>query len=118
MTGRIAMLALVASCFILLGTQGWQIGAFAFALLYGVSQGLISIARGTVPLLLFGPEGYATLTGRVTGIRFFLNAFGPYLFGWLAVASNVTISVAVHGAAALIACLAMFLLKRPKAHPA
>ncbi len=34
-------------------------------LLYGAGGGIRSIARGTVPLALFGREGYATLMGRL-----------------------------------------------------
>jgi hypothetical protein len=32
---------------------------------YGAGNGLTSIVRGTLPLALFGPEGYATLMGRI-----------------------------------------------------
>lgn len=34
-------------------------------LLYGSGSGIRSIARGTVPLALFGREGYAILMGRI-----------------------------------------------------
>jgi predicted MFS family arabinose efflux permease len=34
-------------------------------LLYGAGSGIRSIARGTVPLALFGPEGYAALMGKL-----------------------------------------------------
>ena len=33
--------------------------------LYGSGSGIRSIARGTVPLALFGREGYAILMGRL-----------------------------------------------------
>jgi hypothetical protein len=32
---------------------------------YGAGNGLTSIVRGTLPLALFGAEGYATLMGRI-----------------------------------------------------
>jgi hypothetical protein len=34
-------------------------------LLYGAGSGVRAIARGTVPLALFGPEGYAALIGKL-----------------------------------------------------
>jgi MFS family permease len=44
-------------------TLGGPIAAGAFALLYGMSNGILTINRGTLPLALFGPAGYATLLG-------------------------------------------------------
>jgi MFS family permease len=43
-------------------------GPYAIALgviVYGAGNGLTSIVRGTLPLALFGAEGYATLMGRL-----------------------------------------------------
>ena len=37
--------------------------AAAFVLLYGAGNGLLTIARGTVPLAVFGPDGYGERTG-------------------------------------------------------
>jgi len=37
--------------------------ATAFAVLYGAGNGLLTIARGTVPLAVFGPDGYGERTG-------------------------------------------------------
>ncbi len=34
-----------------------------FAVLYGMSNGILSINRGTLPMSIFGPEGYAALLG-------------------------------------------------------
>lgn len=34
-------------------------------LCYGAGSGIWSIARGTLPLALFGPSGYAELMGRL-----------------------------------------------------
>jgi hypothetical protein len=33
--------------------------AAAFALLHGAGNGILTIARGTLPLAIFGPENYA-----------------------------------------------------------
>ena len=39
--------------------------AAAFAIIFGGSNGLITIARGAVPLALFGASGYGRLMGRL-----------------------------------------------------
>lgn len=51
-----------------------------FALLFGVGQGLASIVRGTVPLALFGSEGFGARLGRLTAVRTVLGAGAPFLF--------------------------------------
>jgi MFS family permease len=36
-----------------------------FAVCYGISNGILTITRGVVPMHVFGPNGYATLMGRM-----------------------------------------------------
>ena len=49
-----------------LGLLWYGAGAPAVALIaYGAGNGIWSIARGTLPLALFGPRGYAELMGRL-----------------------------------------------------
>ena len=42
---------------------GGPVAVVAFAVLYGMSNGILSINRGTLPLAIFGPGGYAALLG-------------------------------------------------------
>lgn len=56
--------------------------AAAFALLHGASNGLATIARGTVPLWLFGPEGYGAMLGRIGGLARVVQAIAPFAFGF------------------------------------
>ncbi|WP_375275775.1 MFS transporter [Methylorubrum thiocyanatum] len=53
--------------------------------LYGAGNGIYSIARGTVPLALFGPGRYATLVGRLARPGLAAQALAPSL-GALALA--------------------------------
>ncbi|KAB1071613.1 MFS transporter [Methylobacterium planeticum] len=54
--------------------------AVALALmLYGAGNGIYSIARGTVPLALFGPERYAALVGRLARPGLVAQALAPTL---------------------------------------
>jgi hypothetical protein len=51
--------------------------------LYGAGSGIRSIARGTVPLALFGPSGYAAVMGRLAMPAFVGQAIAPALGGVL-----------------------------------
>lgn len=83
-------------------------GALAFALLFGMGAGLVSIVRGTVPLILFGTAGYGVLLGRLAAIRVVTTAAAPFvlavLLGWLgpvwALAALAAVGLA--GVAALV----------------
>jgi len=58
-------------------------GAVAFVLLYGAGNGLLTIARGTVPLTVFGPEGYGQRTGLLGAPARAAQAFAPFVFSFL-----------------------------------
>jgi MFS family permease len=58
-------------------------GAALFVILYGAGNGLLTIARGTVPLALFGPQGYGERTGLLGAPARAAQAFAPLLFGLL-----------------------------------
>ncbi len=59
------------------------VAAIAFALFFGFGQGLSSIVRGTVPLALFGPEGFAGRLGKLTAFRTVLAALAPFSFSFV-----------------------------------
>lgn len=65
---------------LLLLAPGWPALAIV---LYGMGSGLRSIVRGTVPLALFGREGYALLMGRLAVPTLMATATAPMLGVWL-----------------------------------
>jgi MFS family permease len=73
----VASVALVAGGILLL-LAGFPILAFALAL-YGAGNGIGSIAKGTLPLALFGPDGYASLMGRLAMPSLLAQALSPSL---------------------------------------
>ena len=75
--GTLAFVLLVASLLVLAQVRGIWIVALAFALLYGWSNGVMTIVRGTVPAELFGPRGYGTLLGRLAQPQFIAKAIAP-----------------------------------------
>lgn len=60
-------------------------GAFAapFAILYGCGNGLTTIARGSVPLALFGPAGYGARLGLIAIPGRVTQAIAPLAFALL-----------------------------------
>ncbi|HWS74994.1 MAG TPA: MFS transporter [Quisquiliibacterium sp.] len=56
-------------------------GAAAFALLHGAGNGILTIAKGTLPLVLFGPQGYGARQGLMMFPARIAQALAPWLFG-------------------------------------
>lgn len=84
---------LVAGVAVLLATAPWISGGIAFAVLFGLGSGLTSIVQGSLPLALFGSDGYGALLGRVSAIRLIVSALAPFLFSFLM--ANVGMSSAL-----------------------
>ncbi|MDN3564154.1 MFS transporter [Paeniroseomonas aquatica] len=78
---------LVASSILVAVGLGLLVGvpgiAAASIVLYGMGSGIRSIARGTVPLALFGREGYAILMGRLALPTLLATAAAPLIGAWL-----------------------------------
>ena len=55
--------------------------AYAFALLHGAGNGILTIAKGTLPLSLFGPAGYCKRVGWLGAPSRILQAAAPLIFG-------------------------------------
>ncbi len=77
---------------------------------YGAGVGINSIARGTLPLALFGAEGYAALMGRLAAPMLVAGALAPSAGAFLLerVGASGTLAVLVAlavGNAALVAAL-------------
>ena len=52
--------------------------AAIFAMMFGAANGVMTIARGALPLVLFGPVGYGRVIGRVARPALFLQALAPF----------------------------------------
>ena len=85
-------------------------GAAVFVVLYGAGNGLLTIARGTVPLALFGPLGYGERTGLLGAPARAAQAFAPLLFGLLLDAVGVS-ALLVSAGLCLAALSALFCLR-------
>jgi MFS family permease len=65
---------------LLLGLGG-PLGAWLFALLHGMGNGILTIAKGTLPLVVFGAAGYGQRQGWLMAPARVSQAFAPVLFG-------------------------------------
>ena len=54
--------------------------AMLFALLHGAGNGVLTIAKGTLPLALFGPQGYGERQGLLMVPARLAQALAPWLF--------------------------------------
>jgi hypothetical protein len=80
---RIAIGVLPPSLLLLLIGTGSLPLVVAFTLLMGASQGVITIVRGAVPLVLFGARGYGAVLGVIATPVLVVNAASPTLFAWI-----------------------------------
>jgi MFS family permease len=55
--------------------------ALAFVLFHGAGNGILTIAKGTLPLVLFGPAGYGERQGVLMVPARIAQALAPWLFG-------------------------------------
>ena len=58
----------------------WLAAGFFFSAMFGLGSGLTSIVRGTVPLALFGPDGYGARVGKLTAGKLILSSIAPFAF--------------------------------------
>jgi predicted MFS family arabinose efflux permease len=84
--------------------------AASFAIFYGAGNGLLTIARGTVPLAVFGPHGYGERTGLLGAPARAAQALAPLLFGILLDAMGTSVII-VSSALCLAAFVALFGLR-------
>ena len=107
-SARIAALLhpLGAAVFAVIGAPA----AAAFAIFYGAGNGLLTIARGTVPLAVFGPHAFGERTGLLGAPARASQAFAPLLFGLLIDAMGVS-AILVTVALCLAAFAALLCLR-------
>ena len=91
---------------------GGGASAALFATLHGAGNGVLTIARGTVPLAIFGPENYGYRLGLLGLPARMAQSAAPLLFGllidrWGAAALYVSATMS------LLALLAMMFIRPP-----
>ena len=98
---------LVVSLALLLALPTGLWGAMAFATVFGLASGLTSIVRGTVPLALFGPGGYAARLGMLAAFRLASSALAPFALTLVIASSGAGIAISLTLGIAVAAMLAL-----------
>ena len=97
----------------------WFLGApaaAAFAILHGLGNGILTIAKGTLPLALFGAGGYGARQGWIALPGRALQGLAPWLFG-LALERWGAGALWLSATLGLTACAALLCLRLPRPVP-
>jgi MFS family permease len=113
-----ALMPLGFALLLVSGTTATIAGLFAIA--YGVSMGLSSIVRGTVPLRLFGPAGYGAMLGKLSAPGLAIRAAAPVAFAVMVeraglMPSTILLIVLSGAAAAALFALSRYAASAPGA---
>lgn len=84
----------------------------AFAVAYGMSNGILTISRGTLPMHLFGVRGYATRIGRLALPVMLAQAVAPTVVAPLVLAWPAIRVLAILGLTSAIALACLLPLRR------
>lgn len=87
-------------------------GAMLFAVIFGMGSGLQSIVTGTLPLALFGSDGYGKLQGKMMAARLIVSAIAPFLLALSMERMGIAWSLAITAGLGAIAVLAFFAIGR------
>lgn len=85
--------------------------AIPFALLHGAGNGLLTIARGTLPLTLFGPAGYGLRTGILAAPSRVLQGLAPLLFGLILDDAGPRFALALSAGLMALSAIALLMLR-------
>lgn len=86
--------------------------AVPFALLHGAGNGILTITKGTLPLVLFGAQGYGQRQGWLAMPSLVLQALAPWLFG-LVIEYSTTAALTLSTALVAAAFAALLALRLP-----
>src|SRR5579864_95981 len=87
--------------------------AGAFSIFFGMGNGVLTIARGTLPLAIFGPKDYGYRLGLIGAPARMAQAAAPLAFGLLI--DLIGLKVLIVSSALSLSALAALLMLRPDA---
>jgi hypothetical protein len=110
LAGSLAFATMAVALLLLTQVSGSFGLALLFAVLWGTSNGVMTIVRGVVPAELFGRRDYGTLLGRLARPQFIARAAAPAAFALLvALDAQRTLALGVLTASSIVAWLAYHL---------
>ncbi len=107
--------SLLLSAFAMLALFGISPASAAlFAVMFGAGNGLITIARGAVPLSLFGPVGYGAVIGRMAGPWLAMQAAAPLVLAFAIERASDPVALALAAAFGAISLVCFATVRRPR----
>ena len=91
---------------------GAPLATSGFALLHGAGNGMITIAKGTLPLAVFGPGGYGFRQGLLNALARGMQAIAPFVFGLVLEVYGVRLAIGVSAGLSLLALSALLALHK------
>ena len=108
-------LCLMLSGFLIILAFGFTVpGLLLAAAVYGMGDGIKTIARGTLPLALFGHKGYGARLGWISFVQIGTNASAPFAFAWVTQTFGGWYSFAAMTAVLACALATFFLIPDPR----
>jgi MFS family permease len=86
--------------------------AAGFAIAHGAGNGMLTIAKGVLPLSLFGAAGYGLRTGLLSAPARILQSAAPLLFGLILDGAGPRAALALSGGLSLCACAALLAIRK------
>jgi MFS family permease len=109
-------ISLLIAAFAMLAVAGISaVTATVFAIMFGAANGLVTIARGAVPLALFGPQGYGRVIGRIAGPSLIMQAMAPFVLAFAIERASDPAALALAACFTLIALSCFVSIRRPGA---
>jgi hypothetical protein len=87
--------------------------AAAFMMLLGFCNGLMTLARGTLPLALFGASGYGRLLGRIAGPSLVIQSAAPLVVAFVAERTSDLTAIALTGVLVAASFACFLAIRRP-----
>ena len=110
---RFAIVLLLVA-FGLLALLGFSAAVAAlFAVMFGAANGLVTIARGAVPLALFGHVGYGHLMGRIAKGFMLMQAIAPLALAYVVERTSDPAALALTALFALVSLGCFLAIRRP-----
>jgi len=103
----------MALAFAVLAFAGIEIvHAIVFAILFGAANGVMTIARGALPLATFGPTGYGRVVGRISRPGQIMQALSPFILAFVIDRWSDQAALDIIIAAVALALLCFSMLRR------
>jgi MFS family permease len=116
-TARIATACHPVAGVVLAFFGGPAAAASFFSMMHGAGNGMITIAKGTLPLAIFGPVGYGHRQGLLSVLGRGMQAIAPFAFGVVLEQHGPRLALALSVALSLVALASLMALRRPTEEP-